>query len=243
MSASVCPYCRGPIDVAIEVPKVCPGCGTPHHADCFEENGGCTVFGCSAAPAEEPKLSLTASDLAAGGAASNAVAPRAIGSTLPSTLHLEAPTQPAAQQPVQQTVVAPVTPPVRVKAPPPPMPNSAPAAVVAAPVPTPRYGSNSILFGTQPVAAVAVSAPAADLNFDFEEESPDAKNRITFIVLGVLLGMFGAHNFYAGFNKKAIAQLLISVFSVGFASPMVWVWAVIDICTVFRDSKGVKFRS
>jgi hypothetical protein len=239
MSSPVCPYCRGPIDAAIEEPKVCPGCGTPHHADCFEENGGCTVFGCSAAPAEEPKLSLTASDLAAGGAAAIPVAPRTVGSTLPSTLHLEAPAQPLAQ--VQQTVASPATPPVRVKAPPPPMPNSAPVA--PPPIPTPRYGSNSILFGTQPVAAVAVSAPAADLNFDFEEESPDAKNRITFIVLGVLLGMFGAHNFYAGFNKKAIAQLLISVLSVGFASPMVWVWAVIDICTVFRDSKGVKFKS
>ena len=232
MSSAVCPYCRGAIDASVEEPKVCPGCGTPHHADCFEENGGCTVFGCSAAPAEEPKLSLSASDVAAG--VSNPAAPRAVGSSLPSTLHLDPIVQPPAP--------APVVAPVRVKAPPPPMPNAAPVATVATALPTPRYGSGSVLFGAQPVAAVATSAPAADLNFDFED-NPNAKNRITFIVLGVLLGMFGAHNFYAGYTKKAIAQILISVLSLGFASPMVWVWAVIDICTVFSDSKGVKFRS
>jgi hypothetical protein len=232
MSSPVCPYCRGTIDASVEEPKVCPGCGTPHHADCFEENGGCTVFGCSAAPAEEPKLSLSATDVAAG--VSNPAAPRAVGSSLPSTLHLDPIVQPPAP--------APVAPPVRVKAPPPPMPNAAPVATWTSALPAPRYGSGSVLFGAQPVAAVAASAPAADLDFDFED-NPNAKNRITFIVLGVLLGMFGAHNFYAGYTKKAIAQILISVLSLGFASPMVWVWAVIDICTVFSDSKGVKFRS
>ncbi len=232
MSLAVCPYCRGTIDAAVEEPKVCPGCGTPHHTDCFEENGGCTVFGCSAAPAEEPKLSLSASDVAAG--VSNSTAPRSAMSSLPSTLHLE----PVAPPPA----TAPVVPPVRVKAAPPPMPNSAPVPAMASALPAPRYGSGSILFGVQPVAAVAASAPASNLDFDLED-NPNAKNRITFIVLGVLLGMFGAHNFYAGYTKKAIAQVLISVLSLGFASPMVWVWAVIDICTVFSDSKGVKFRS
>lgn len=238
MSASVCPYCRGSIDSTVDEAKICLGCGTPHHADCFEENGGCTVFGCSAAPAEEPKLSLSATDLA-GGSSNTAGAPRVVGSSLPSTLHLEPPTLP----PTPQAAPAPVAAPVRVKAPPPPMPNSAPAAATRSAVPAPRYGANSILFGTQPVAAVAASAPASDVSFDFEEENPNAKNRITFIVLGVLLGMFGAHNFYAGYNKKAIAQVCITVLSVGFASPMVWLWAVIDVCTVFRDSKGVKFKA
>lgn len=229
-TSAICPYCRGAIDAGTEEPKICPGCGTPHHADCFEENGGCTVFGCSAAPAEEPKLSLSASDLASGGGGSNVSAPRAVASSLPSTLHLDA------------LAVQPAVAPVRVKAPPPPMPNSAPVAAAPSVLPSPRYGSGSILFGVQPVAAVAAAVPAADLDFDLED-NPDAQNRITFIVLGVLLGMFGAHNFYAGYTKKAVIQVLVTVCSAGFASPMVWVWAVIDICTVFSDSDGVKFRS
>ena len=66
---------------------------------------------------------------------------------------------------------------------------------------------------------------------------------MTFIILGVLLGAFGAHNFYAGYTKKAVAQLCITVLSLGFASPMSWVWAVIDISTIDSDEKGIKFRS
>jgi TM2 domain-containing membrane protein YozV len=92
----------------------------------------------------------------------------------------------------------------------------------------------------QPVAAVATAAPSANLSF---EPDPAAKNRTTFIVLGVLLGPFGGHNFYAGYKNKAIAQLLLTLLTLGLASPMSWVWAVIDVCTIDQDSKGIKFRS
>ena len=34
--------------------RVCPECGIPHHAECWEENGGCTTFGCRAAPHRGP---------------------------------------------------------------------------------------------------------------------------------------------------------------------------------------------
>ena len=73
--------------------------------------------------------------------------------------------------------------------------------------------------------------------------NPNAKNRMTFIVLGILLGALGVHNFYAGYRGKATAQLCISIFTLGLASPMSWVWAVIDVSTVDRDSDGVKFQS
>ena len=39
--------------------ELCPGCGTPHHHDCWEENQGCTVFGCSHAPKDEPKTTIS----------------------------------------------------------------------------------------------------------------------------------------------------------------------------------------
>ena len=111
-------------------------------------------------------------------------------------------------------------------------------------VPRPVAGVGSVLFGTQPVPQptpeFAPVTPAASFSF---EPDPDAKNRMTFIILGVLLGAFGAHNFFAGYKKKAIIQLCITVLSVGFASPMSWAWAVIDISTVDADAKGIKFRS
>jgi TM2 domain-containing membrane protein YozV len=69
------------------------------------------------------------------------------------------------------------------------------------------------------------------------------KNRTTYIVLGALLGGFGAHSFYAGYNGKAWAQLGITVLTLGFASPMSWIWAIIDICTVNQDRRGVPFES
>jgi hypothetical protein len=44
-SGRTCPYCKdaiAPAAVHIE----CATCKTWHHPTCFEENGGCSVFGC-----------------------------------------------------------------------------------------------------------------------------------------------------------------------------------------------------
>jgi hypothetical protein len=64
MSAeALCPYCRVAVAESEGSVVICTGCRTPHHADCFEENVGCTVFGCTAAPPAEPKLSIETPDL------------------------------------------------------------------------------------------------------------------------------------------------------------------------------------
>ncbi len=230
MSTAVCPYCRAPMLAEETNVLLCPGCATPHHSDCFAENGGCTVFGCSAAPPEEPKLRLTGSEIAAGIVAPAATT--AAGDAFPQA----APASPGLPA---GTVVGPAVPSGRGRPAPPPVPG---AVAQPAPVPIPRFGVGvgSMLFGSQPIPAVATAAPATPLSF---EPDPDAKNRMTFIILGVLLGAFGAHNFYAGYTKKAIFQLCITVLSVGFASPMAWVWAVIDVSTVSSDESGIKFRS
>jgi len=228
MSAAICPYCRAPMPADETNVLLCPGCSTPHHSDCFAENGGCTVFGCSAAPPEEPKLRLTGSEIAASGAPPVVSGDAFSGSRLPT---LGLPTS---------TSVAPPAPAVRTKAPPPPLPG---VAAQPASIPLPRFGAGSVLFGSQPVPVVATAAAAAPTTPLSFEPDPDAKNRMTFIILGVLLGPFGAHNFYAGYTKKAMAQLCITVLSLGFASPMAWVWAVIDVSTIDSDEKGIKFRS
>lgn len=38
----ICPYCKTEIKEGEDV-KVCPECGIPHHAACWEENKGCTM--------------------------------------------------------------------------------------------------------------------------------------------------------------------------------------------------------
>lgn len=52
MSAYVgrtCPYCQFPLKPGDDL-RVCGQCGMPHHADCWNENGGCTTYGCPEAP-------------------------------------------------------------------------------------------------------------------------------------------------------------------------------------------------
>lgn len=44
-TGKICPYCQSPIKPDSH-PVVCTSCGIPHHRQCWEENGGCTSFGC-----------------------------------------------------------------------------------------------------------------------------------------------------------------------------------------------------
>jgi len=45
-----CLYCHGEIDET-RGPR-CPECYSGHHLDCWEENGGCSKYGCPAGPKE-----------------------------------------------------------------------------------------------------------------------------------------------------------------------------------------------
>lgn len=51
-TGKICPFCKTEIAETDEV-KVCPVCGIPHHIGCWEENKGCTTFGCSEQYREE----------------------------------------------------------------------------------------------------------------------------------------------------------------------------------------------
>jgi hypothetical protein len=52
-----CPYClAGLADSDDVVP--CPGCHTVLHRECWEENGGCAVYGCTHAPPPEPRQAV-----------------------------------------------------------------------------------------------------------------------------------------------------------------------------------------
>jgi TM2 domain-containing membrane protein YozV len=194
MTAVVCPYCRTNIGAEDGV-MVCGGCGAAHHADCYAENGGCTIFGCSKGPGDEPKLSVSTPEIRA------VAAPAVLEQRLP----------------------------------PPPPPGVIPPPAT---MPDLQHVANRIvpsMFGgfagedpTQPAEEAAAREP---------------RKRTSYIMLGALLGAFGAHNFYAGYYKKAGFQLAITLLTLGFASPMSWLWAVIDICTINRDVWGVQFES
>jgi hypothetical protein len=196
MTTLVCPYCRTNI-AAGDQPLICEGCGAAHHADCYAENGGCTIFGCSQAPADEPKVSVSTPELAIASGPSPARVERRL---------------------------------------PPPPPSGivpAPATVVDL-----QHVANRVVPSMFGGFAGEDTMPPAE-----EAVAREPRKRTNYILLGALLGAFGAHNFYAGYHKKAGIQLGITVLTVGFGSPMSWLWAVIDICTIDRDVRGVQFES
>ena len=41
-----CPYCQTPLKPH-DMVVICAACDIPHHAECWQENHGCTTFGCS----------------------------------------------------------------------------------------------------------------------------------------------------------------------------------------------------
>lgn len=69
------------------------------------------------------------------------------------------------------------------------------------------------------------------------------KNRLIYILLALFVGTLGIHNFYAGYKKKAITQLLCTFPGAILIIPIlvVWVWILVDICTVTKDANGVDF--
>lgn len=65
------------------------------------------------------------------------------------------------------------------------------------------------------------------------------KKRWVYILLGFFLGSLGVHNFYAGYSKEAIAQLVVSLllFPVG-GTIITGVWALANIICRSKDAKN-----
>lgn len=83
-----------------------------------------------------------------------------------------------------------------------------------------------------PPPSPAAFQPAANAN---------AKDRVAYVLLAVLLGC-GIHNLYAGYTTKGIIQLLVSILSCGILWLFMWIWAIIEACTVTKDANGVTFK-
>ena len=67
------------------------------------------------------------------------------------------------------------------------------------------------------------------------------KSKLAAGLLGIFLGAFGVHNFYLGFTGKAVAQLLITVLSFGFLSPVSGLWGLIEGILVLASKTGTQW--
>jgi TM2 domain-containing membrane protein YozV len=213
MAEPVCPYCRMPFD-EVSPPKVfCTACGMPHHEDCYQENGGCTVFGCKCAPADDPKLQVLQSDLSAVSMPVQQYAPVA-------QQYAPVVQQPVVQQPapVQGYQPSRYSGPLGLSHAAAAAPAQVAAAMPVAPQPTP--------------AAYPYAQPVSGAKY---------KSRTSYIVLGIFLGALGIHNFYAGYTGRAVGQLCLTVLTLGYLAIVSWIWAIIEICIVEKDSTGLRF--
>lgn len=64
--------------------------------------------------------------------------------------------------------------------------------------------------------------------YAYENRRP--KNRILAGLLALFFGTLGIHNFYLGYTKKGVAQIVLTVFSFGIISG---IWAIVDAVLLF----------
>ena len=66
------------------------------------------------------------------------------------------------------------------------------------------------------------------------------KSKAAAGLLGIFLGCFGAHNFYLGYTGKAVAQLLITLLSLGFLAVIPAIWALIEGILILSAQPGAQ---
>ncbi len=60
----------------------------------------------------------------------------------------------------------------------------------------------------------------------------DRKSKLLAGLFGIFLGGFGVHNFYLGFTKRGVVQILLTVCCCGVGS----IWGFIEGILIFADS-------
>jgi len=243
-----------PFDETGPAKVFCTACGTPHHEDCYRENGGCTVFGCARAPADDPKLQVSHTDLRsvnlgapvyptgqpymASTAPAQPSAPSPYGS---SPLGLSQAAAPPSSQPAQAQRAPGAPPPAAASGTAPTQPASTNTQLPPPPPPAgnmPYSSAQGVPYGYSYPQAQYPGYPYGGQSFAFPHPQ---KSRTTYIVLGIFLGALGVHNFYGGYTGRAVGQLCLTVLTLGYLGIISWIWAIVEICVMDKDSAGVPF--
>lgn len=183
------------------------------------------MFGCSQAPADEAKVTVSATDMR-GNVVTRQVTPPAPQPAVSLGAGFTTFRAPVAEPPVVFQPAATAT-----GVPPPPPPPLLGTGI--APPPMARQ-----------LPQTASHVPAQLANY---YQAPQQKTRVIFVLLGIFLGIFGVHNFYAGYTKKGAMQLVATVL-IGFYAEIaswlwlvVWLWAIAEICIVSKEADGTQF--
>ena len=85
-----------------------------------------------------------------------------------------------------------------------------------------------------PNAAVCLNCGSS---ISSQNKMAGSKSKIVAGLLAVLLGSLGIHNFYLRYTKRAVVQLLVSIFGsflFGLGPLAMWVWAIIEAVKIFK---------
>ena len=70
------------------------------------------------------------------------------------------------------------------------------------------------------------------------------KSRIVAGLLGIFLGGFGIHNFYLGFNSRAVIQIVVSLVTCGVGSLWGFIEGILILCgNISKDANGNELKA
>ena len=93
----------------------------------------------------------------------------------------------------------------------------------------------------EPDAKAILLEPRSVQKANSYQSGKQPTSRVLYVVLALLFGCLGVHNFLAGYTQKGVIQLLISVFTLFFGACFVAIWALVEAFTVKEDANGIPF--
>ena len=99
-------------------------------------------------------------------------------------------------------------------------------------------------------APMVYRPPVDPRQLAYQQSLYDAqKSRVAAGLLAIFLGSLGIHNFYLGRTGVAVAQLLITVLTLGLGAAVVSVWALVEGILILTrspsfltDARGIPLR-
>ena len=77
----------------------------------------------------------------------------------------------------------------------------------------------------------------------YNQGYPEQKSKLVAALLAFFLGVYGAHNFYLGYNSKAVTQLLLAllggVLTCGLSTTAVAIWVIVEAVQLLTGSIAV----
>jgi len=89
--------------------------------------------------------------------------------------------------------------------------------------------------------ALAPTAAAAPAYAPARAGTPGAKSRMVYVLLGALVGLVGfpgVHNLFAGRTGRGLTQLLVSVLTCWLLWIPMYIWTLVEVCSVTTDAAG-----